>query len=108
MDTNQSSTEKPADSGWQHTEEAKPQASKPELKMPINMPKFKMPSMGEGGFFGWLKGKLGEYKRVYSITKKQDKTEFTATVKAAGLGIVVIGMVGFIITMIVQVINMLK
>ena len=67
--------------------------------------KFKMP---EGGFLQWLKNKLGEYKRVYSITKKPDKAEFTATVKAAGLGIIVIGMVGFIITMILQVIQMVK
>ena len=101
--------EKPADqAGWQHTpSEAKPEA-KPALKMPVNLPKFNLKfKMPEGGFMQWLKSKFSEYKRVYSITKKPDKAEFTATVKAAGLGIIVIGVVGFIITMIVQLLGML-
>ena len=114
MDTNQGSTEKqpekPAEAGWQHTpSEAKPEAKKLDLKMPVNLPKFDLKlNLPEGGILGWIKNKLSEYKRVYSITKKPDKTEFTAIVKASGLGIIVIGMVGFIITMIVQVINMFK
>ncbi len=117
MDTNQDRTEtpedkqadKPADAGWQHTESEPEKSKKPELKLPMNlsmkMPSFKMP---EGGLKAWIKTKLGEYKRVYSITKKPDKSEFTATVKASGLGIIVIGMVGFVITMIVQLIQMSK
>lgn len=110
QDSTGASDKKEADAGWQHTEsEAKP-AGKSELKMPIDVSGIKMPSfkMPEGGIMNMIKRKLGEYKRVYSITKKPDKTEFMATVKASGLGILVIGMVGFIITMIVQLIQMAK
>ena len=116
MDTLQGSTDasdkKEADAGWQHTpseSEAK-HAEKSELKMPIDVSSIKMPSfkMPEGGIMNLIKRKLGEYKRVYSITKKPDRTEFTATVKASGLGILVIGVLGFIITMIVQLIQMVK
>lgn len=109
MDINQDSTEKSAkDTGWQSKPDEKTEKKKPELKMPVNIPKFgfrlKMPA---GGFPAWIKGKLSEYKRVYSITKKPDKAEFTAIVKASGLGILIIGIVGFIIAMIVQLLEMM-
>jgi len=113
MDINQNSTEKSADkqadTGWQHTESEAEKKEKPELKLPVNL-SMKLPSlkMPEGGLKAWIKTKFGEYKRVYSITKKPDKAEFTATVKASGLGIIVIGVLGFIITMIVQIIQMTK
>lgn len=62
------------------------------------MPKFKMPNFRE---------KFAEYGRVLKVTKKPDSEEFKAIVKASGLGIIVIGMVGFVIAIIVQVIKMI-
>lgn len=50
----------------------------------------------------WLKfrGFMNECVRVLRVTKKPDKIEFTTIVKASGLGILIIGLVGFIIQMI--------
>jgi protein transport protein SEC61 subunit gamma-like protein len=50
----------------------------------------------------WLKLKefSKECVRVLRITKKPDKTEFLTIVKASGLGILLIGLVGFVIQMI--------
>ena len=50
----------------------------------------------------WLKFKrfINECVRVLRITKKPDKTEFTTIVKVSGLGILIIGLLGFIIQMI--------
>jgi len=50
----------------------------------------------------WLKfkGFINESIRVLRITKKPDKTEFLTIVKASGLGILIIGLIGFIIQMI--------
>lgn len=64
----------------------------------IHMPKLKMPNFKE---------KFAEYGRVLKVTKKPDSEEFKAIVKASGLGIIVIGMVGFIIAIIVQLIQMI-
>ncbi|MFH0869078.1 MAG: protein translocase SEC61 complex subunit gamma [archaeon] len=111
MDANQGSTGTPkVDDSWiaapeeeKTAEERKP----PNIKMPVDISKFKFKlKMPEGGLSALIKSKFAEYKRVYSITKKPDKTEFTAIVKASGLGIIVIGVLGFIITMIVQLIQM--
>lgn len=49
---------------------------------------------------GWkekLKDFLRECKRVLKITKKPDSFEFKTIVKISGLGIIVIGLVGFVI-----------
>jgi protein transport protein SEC61 subunit gamma-like protein len=43
-----------------------------------------------------------ESKRVFRVTKKPSNIEFKTIVKASGLGIVIIGMIGFIISMIRQ------
>ncbi|HZX44391.1 MAG TPA: protein translocase SEC61 complex subunit gamma [Candidatus Nanoarchaeia archaeon] len=50
----------------------------------------------------WLrfKGFVNESIRVLRITKKPDKTEFMTIVKASGLGILVIGLIGFVIQMV--------
>jgi len=40
-----------------------------------------------------------ECKRVLKITKKPDKLEFQVIVKVSGLGMIIIGLVGFIIQM---------
>lgn len=46
-----------------------------------------------------------ESKRVFRITKKPDKVEFKTVVKVAGLGILAIGLIGFIMHMIGQAIK---
>jgi protein transport protein SEC61 subunit gamma-like protein len=40
-----------------------------------------------------------ECKRVITVTKKPDKTEFLSVVKVTGIGILVIGALGFVLTM---------
>ena len=44
-----------------------------------------------------LKKKIQEWKRVLSITKKPSRDEFSASAKITGIGILLIGMVGFLI-----------
>jgi len=51
---------------------------------------------------GKAKKFYGECVRVLTVTKKPDKTEYTTVVKVSGLGIAIIGAIGFIITMIKQ------
>lgn len=116
MDLNEGSTEKKDEASQNSNPEPQPQPepkpeehqkSKPQFTNPklqqlaegkFYMPKFHMPN---------LKEKFAEYGRVWKVTKKPDTEEFKAIVKASGLGIVVVGMVGFIIAMIVQVIKMI-
>lgn len=43
-----------------------------------------------------------ESKRVFRITKKPDKVEFKTVVKVSGLGILAIGLIGFILHMLGQ------
>ena len=43
---------------------------------------------------------INECIRVLRVTKKPDKFEFTTIVKVSGLGILIIGLIGFIIQMI--------
>lgn len=47
-----------------------------------------------------FKGFINESVRVLRITKKPDKTEFLTIVKASGLGILIIGLLGFTIQMV--------
>ncbi len=47
-----------------------------------------------------LKSLLLEYKRVLRATKKPDSKEFLTVVKVSGVGILVIGFIGFVIAMI--------
>ncbi len=49
-----------------------------------------------------LKHFLRECLRVLKLTKKPDAVEFKTIVKASGLGITIIGLIGFLITMIKQ------
>ena len=46
-----------------------------------------------------LKNYLVECQRVLRVTKKPDANEFKSIVKVSGLGILVIGIIGFIIQM---------
>ena len=43
---------------------------------------------------------VGESRRVFKITKKPNKEEYLVIVKVSGIGILVIGALGFIIRMI--------
>ena len=43
-----------------------------------------------------------ESKRVFRITKKPDKIEFKTVVKVSGLGILFIGLIGFLLHMLGQ------
>lgn len=46
-----------------------------------------------------LKNYLVECKRVLKVTKKPDRNEFKTIVKVSGMGILVIGLIGFLINM---------
>ncbi|HJX05160.1 MAG TPA: protein translocase SEC61 complex subunit gamma [Candidatus Nanoarchaeia archaeon] len=52
--------------------------------------------------WGRLKDFWVQCKRVLRITKKPDKAEFITIVKVSGLGILAIGLIGFIFHMIYQ------
>ena len=52
-----------------------------------------------GKFIEFIK----ESRRVLRVTKKPSKEEFKTIVKVSGLGILAIGLVGFLITMIKQI-----
>ncbi|MFP4524162.1 MAG: protein translocase SEC61 complex subunit gamma [Candidatus Woesearchaeota archaeon] len=41
-----------------------------------------------------------ESKRVFRVTKKPDKYEFRTVMKVAGLGILMIGLIGFILNLV--------
>ena len=48
-------------------------------------------------WFAKFKSFIGECKRVLIVTKKPTSLEFKTIVKAAGLGMIIIGLIGFII-----------
>lgn len=47
-----------------------------------------------------IKEKLIQYRRVIRIARKPDKFEFISSAKITGLGILLIGVIGFIIYLI--------
>ncbi|MBI2651138.1 protein translocase SEC61 complex subunit gamma [Candidatus Woesearchaeota archaeon] len=53
----------------------------------------------------WIKLKSfsGECLRILKVTKKPNRVEFKTIVKAAALGMSIIGFIGFLITMLKQV-----
>jgi len=52
----------------------------------------------------WIRFKsfINESIRVLRITRKPNKEEFKTIVKVSGLGMIVIGLIGFVITMLRQ------
>ncbi len=110
MDTDQGSTDKERQAAPDLPDQEVKTPEKPqrEIKLPISMPTLSMPKMPREGLGNWLRNKLKEYHRVLKITKKPDAQEFKAIVKASGLGIIIIGTLGFIIHMIVQGIQLLS
>jgi len=113
MDLNQGQSgerkdETPETSGNSQDHQSQAPAEKPKFSMKIPqlglsgkkfyMPKLRMPN---------LKEKFTEYARVLKVTKRPDSVEFKTIVKASGIGITVIGVMGFIIAVIVQLIQTL-
>ena len=43
---------------------------------------------------------IGECLRVLKVTKKPDAIEFKTIVKVSGLGILIIGLIGFVVQMV--------
>ena len=71
----------------------------------MDLDKLEMPKVSIGSPSEWpdkLKRKLKEWRRVYRITKKPDRAEFSAVVKVTGLGILVVGALGFAIFLAVE------
>ncbi len=52
------------------------------------------------GWISKIKLWIMEYKRVLTVTKKPTKEEFLTVVKISALGILAIGLIGFVIQMI--------
>jgi len=118
MDTNQPTSGSP---DGQHKQEVHPQApQKMEFKLPnipnkpsmsslpkLSLPKVPMPNIPTGKVGTYIINKLREYDRVLKITKKPSLDEYKMTAKATGLGIVIIGTIGFIITMVVQLLGLI-
>ncbi len=50
--------------------------------------------------FDRIKKYIVECKRVLKVTKKPDNVEFKTIVKVSGLGMLAVGLLGFIITLI--------
>jgi protein transport protein SEC61 subunit gamma-like protein len=55
--------------------------------------------MNENSIWFKLRGFIQECFRVLKVTKKPDKIEFMTIVKMSGLGMIIIGLIGFIIAM---------
>ncbi len=58
--------------------------------------------MDLSSYWARFRGFFNESVRVLKVTRKPSKFEFQTIVKAAGLGMIVIGLVGFIMTMLKQ------
>ncbi len=54
---------------------------------------------GKQNIWTKIKRRLAEYKRVLRVTKKPSAIEFKTIVKVSGLGMAVIGIIGFLIQM---------
>ncbi|HJN56906.1 MAG: protein translocase SEC61 complex subunit gamma [Candidatus Woesearchaeota archaeon] len=53
----------------------------------------------------WIRFKsfIGECSRVLKVTRKPDSLEFKTIVKVSGLGMAIIGIIGFVVTMFKQI-----
>lgn len=77
--------------------------------MAIDMDKVELPNISLGSPKEWpfiIRKKLKEYYRVLKITKKPNNEEFKTTVKISGLGILIIGIIGFAIFLAVELMRM--
>jgi protein transport protein SEC61 subunit gamma-like protein len=75
------------------------QESKPEEKVSQEAKKeIKKIEKPKGlGLFSKIKNKISQYKRVVNVSRKPEKEEFISSVKITGAGIILIGVIGFII-----------
>ncbi len=64
----------------------------------------KMDTVERPGRIQQIKHFFKEMLRVLKVTKKPDANEFKTIVKASGLGIAIIGLIGFVIAMAKQLI----
>tara|TARA_Y100000034_G_C6907745_1_gene421796 strand:- start:1876 stop:2112 length:237 start_codon:yes stop_codon:yes gene_type:complete len=71
----------------------------------IDLPNIRIPRPKE--WPALIAKKLKEYHRVMGVTRKPSMTEFQAVAKVTGLGMLVIGLIGFSIFMVVQVLEKL-
>lgn len=55
-----------------------------------------------------IKEVLREWNRVIKLSKKPKKNEFMTIAKITGLGMILIGIIGFLIRIIVQIIALLS
>jgi len=55
-----------------------------------------------------IKEVLREWNRVIKLSKKPKKNEFVTIAKITGLGMILIGIIGFLIRLIVQIIALLS
>ena len=52
-----------------------------------------------------IRGLVERMRRILLVSSKPDKSEYRQTVKITGLGFVVIGLIGFVIFILVQLIG---
>ncbi len=48
---------------------------------------------------------LKQYRRVLYISRRPDRDEFLNVAKITGIGIIIIGVIGFVITLVAQLIS---
>ncbi|MGB9979104.1 protein translocase SEC61 complex subunit gamma [Methanobacterium sp.] len=48
---------------------------------------------------------LKQYRRVLYISKRPDREEFLNVAKVTGIGIIIVGVIGFVITLVAQLIS---
>jgi protein transport protein SEC61 subunit gamma-like protein len=65
---------------------------------------FKLPSFNLQGIPAKIMGALREYRRVIIVSKKPNIEEITEISKIAGIGIAIMGLIGFVIQIISQLI----
>jgi len=46
-----------------------------------------------------IKGFLEDTKRIFTISKKPTKEEFLAMLKVVGIGIIIIGIIGYLVSL---------
>jgi len=54
-----------------------------------------------------IKAKLKQYSYVLKVTKKPSMKEYKMIVKISGIGLVIIGVIGFVIHMLVQALKLI-
>ena len=52
-----------------------------------------------------IKEKLKQYRRVISIARKPDKEEFSSSAKVTGIGLLFMGLIGFVIFLLYQLVT---